>query len=219
MLVTLKDDTEEEKKKRIRKGIVNEKVKEIERRYGVGKISLKTIRARLHNGEINPKRGPIGPLSEVEDFFVQNLNELEAMNIDLSPPKALELVNSLIHGTAWSEKVEVFQRRNCPFTKEENIGKVSKGWFQRFLKRHEDEIESTSPVKMEDKRTKWCTCENMSKMYDRIYSGMESAGVATRLETPSYFDRGGNQVSEKEFAHRRKCEYVLTHAEMGILFD
>ena len=37
MLVTLKDDAEEEKTKRIRKGIVNEKVKEIESRYGVGK--------------------------------------------------------------------------------------------------------------------------------------------------------------------------------------
>ena len=48
---------------------------------------------------------------------------------------------------------------------------------------------------------------------------MESAGVATRLEAPSYFDRGGNVVSEQELAHGRKCEYVLTHPEMGLLFD
>ena len=48
---------------------------------------------------------------------------------------------------------------------------------------------------------------------------MESAGVAKRLEASTYFDCEGNAVSKKEFANGQKCEYVLIHPELGLLFD
>ena len=69
---------------------------------------------------------------------------------------AISLINSIIEvipkRAPYKKKLVDFQRKFCPNIKEENIGKVSKGYFQNFLKIKSNKIESAAPLGLEEAR-------------------------------------------------------------------
>ena len=147
------------------------------------------------------------------------LNSLDDTNIGLTPSGSISLINSMLIGTPSAQKLEAHQRKYCKDIKVENYGKIGQSYFRSFLNRHSDKIESLAPCGLEDRREEWCTYNNMSAMYERIYEGLVGAGVAKKLDVPVYCDREGKQVATKEEALGRKVTHVLLCPEMGLHFD
>ena len=139
------------------------------------------------------------------------------MNMPLFPSESITLINSLIKGTDLQKKLIDFQKNYCSITKGENLGKVSRGYFTNFLERNKNVIKSSTPRGIEDCRDKWCNYYNMSLMYNRVYNGMVSAGVAKKLDIPVFYDRDGNLLSDEndEKRYGRKVTHELIHPKKG----
>jgi hypothetical protein len=181
-------------------------------------IPKQTRYSRIWCGNLSPSHpGPCSPLIQAEKYFVMVLNGLEEMNMPLFPNESIALINLLIESTDLQKKLIDFQMKNCSITKRNNFGKVSRGYFQNFLERNKDVIESSSPRGIEDCRDKWCNYYNMSLMYNRVYNGMVGAGVAKKLDIPVFYDREGNMLSDDndEKQHGRKVTHELTHPKKG----
>ena len=221
-LKKMQDENREQGIKKISPGKIGPVVAGIKKKYHLEavEVNMKTIYSRIQRGILKTgKHGPNSPLHDVELLFVDILNSLDDMNIGLTPSESTSLMNSMMTGKPSAKKLEAHQRKYCKNIKEENYGKIGPSYFRSFLKRHSDKIESSAPCGLEDRRAEWCTYNNISAMYERIYKGLVDAGVAKELDVPIYCNREGEQVATKEEANGRKVTHKLLYPEMGIHFD
>ena len=71
------------------------------------KISKEIVRTRLRNGRniMVAHRGPVSPMIKVEAYLVEVILSLSAMRQPVTPPIALELINSAVKGTATEQQI------------------------------------------------------------------------------------------------------------------
>ena len=82
-----------------------------------------------------------------------------------------------------------------------------------FLKRHRDKIVTKRGEKFAVDRSNWMILSNIEQMYNIVYDEMVAAGVAERLESPVYCDKGGNEVDhvDEAFCKKAKVDTMLTY--------
>jgi hypothetical protein len=108
------------------------------------------IRERATRGKVtNPTRsGAVSPMLEMEPLLVTFVICLKWIGHPLNPSKFLDLANSLIKGTPLEEKILASKKVG-------EIGAASgKKYYQNFMKRNSDEINSKCLRKFPADRTK-----------------------------------------------------------------
>jgi len=137
-------------------------------------------------------------LEEIEEVFVEFLVEMSTYNRPLSVNEGIDLVNSLIEGTKYEKAVRDFQEKFCAGTMKEDTvkGKVGKGYWMKFMERHQNNICAKRCEKYAGNRTNWSTYSNFDQMYNACYSRMLLAGLAIPLPEPVYMNKLGKVVEK-----------------------
>ena len=62
-------------------------------------------------------------------------------------------------------------------------------------------------------RSTWRYYSNLQKMYDLVFNARESAGVALKLDEPSWMNEKGEALKDESKAFGLKCTHKLIHPE------
>jgi hypothetical protein len=168
------------------------------------------IRDRASRGKLsNPKgRGGVSPMLEIEPLLVTFVICLQRIGQPLNSTTFLKLANSLIKGTALEEKVLGSKKGG-------NSGAANGiRYYQGFMKRNKDEIDSKCPRNTPADRTKWTTYPNtIESMYAMVYAVLVEAGVACEADSPQWTDKSGHPVAIIEAAAFGSLivEFILDH--------
>ena len=107
-------------------------------------MPLATIRTRIYRNKLFAfHRGHTSPLLDMEPMFVSTIKQMCQIRQCLTPPQGIELVNSMISGTAAQEKLVEFKQRNSHTSDDQNkLGSIGRGYWDAFMKRNDHLIES-----------------------------------------------------------------------------
>jgi hypothetical protein len=120
------------------------------------------IRQRAKKGNLSnlTKTGRVSPMLEIEPVLVTFVIRLQRIANPLDPAIFLALANSSIEGTPLEEKI--LASKNGGTSGAAN----GKKYYQGFMKRNRDEIDSKRPRKFPADRTNWTTNPNIDAFYE-----------------------------------------------------
>lgn len=139
------------------------------------------------------------------------------MGAALTKDQVLGLVNSFIDGTEERENMIKYKSKRKLYCNFRDTAVVGEGWYQGFMKRHNDKIIRKQGRIKDIKRHTWCVYERFQTMYDSIYSQMVKSNVAKELENEVLLDKEGNIVDNEEDSFGLPSKYIVT-APHYILF-
>jgi hypothetical protein len=173
------------------------------------------IRERATRGRVlNPtSRGRVSAMEEIEPLLVTFLICMQRIGKPLNQKSFLELANSLIRGTQLEKTVLASKHGGKSGTAN------GRKYYELFLQRHKNEIESKCPRKFPADRTKCTTFANIDAMYDMVYAVLVEAGVASRAESPQWTDKSGQPVKTEAEAFGSHAEFVVNHPEWFLFVD
>ncbi len=158
----------------------------------------------------------------IEPYLVEMIRELEKMRVPISSRQGLALANSIISGTAYEKQVLEWKENHCVSSKnnpEQQPMVLGKGYWSGFMKRNKDLVKAKKGVKFDSKRADWCTYQNFELMYNEVYEAMVEAGIASKLDTPTWFDKSGNIVEEEGDAFGLQSKYILLRPDLLLFVD
>ena len=179
-------------------------------------VSKSTIHQRLKNNLIvlNSHPGHTSPLAEIESDVVEVLIQMARLRQCVTPSQAVQLINSMISGTAVQRKLIEWKKKNS-FG---DTGTIGTKYWTAFKKRNCEKIYTKKGQKYELDRVTWSTYANFEQMYDQIYDMMVEAGVAVKKDYPEWMDAYGDIVYEDN-ALGCKVTHDLIRPEMCIVMD
>ena len=139
----------------------------------------------------------------IEPYLVEMITQLKKKRVPISSRQGLALANSMISGTAYEEKVLEWKETHCVSFRNNVEGKpmvLGKGYWAGFMKQNKHLVKARKGVKFDSKRADLCTHQNFQRMYEEVYGAMVLGGIASKLDTPVWFDKHGNIV-EQDTAH------------------
>ena len=98
----------------------------------------------------------------------------------------------MIEGTIHQKKLKKIHE---PQQTGDNLGRVGRGYFNRFMKRYAQFIDTKIPKRFALDKSEWLRPEYLEDMYDAIYTIFVEAGVARMVEDPIAYDMEGSQVA------------------------
>ena len=134
------------------------------------------------------------PMAEVEPILAKFCLKLDDMHRSIDKEMFLRLANSMIRGTETEKKLISWKATHLGYDPKSTTANLGEKYYHGFMKRHEDELWSSSVKALDVNRATWATYDNINKMYDLVYGSMVEAGVAVPLETPVWMDINGNEV-------------------------
>ena len=173
-------------------GYTNKLIDEKKKEFGVNcTISTRAIQNRTHKGRQTAYRGAKAPLEAVELALVPICIQMGKIRQPLCCTEAISLMNDMIENTDTKQKLIEFQQSRKLGTYGFEKGRVTKGWWRGFLRRHEDKLVTKRGEKFALNRSDWTTLPNIKQMYEVIYDEMVDANVAVALDTPVFTDING----------------------------
>jgi len=185
------------------------------------KINKETVRTRLKKNRkvLVAHRGTPSPMIRVEFCLVEIILSLSAMRQPVTPLVALELINSLVKGTATEQEILDYKLKNLKLKDPEENGRLlGLKYWHNFLKRNPI-LSTKKAVRFDSQRDDWCTLENFSFMYKEIYAKMVESRVAIELDKEQWVSKEGIIVHSEEEAFGRKTKYLVTRPEYIVFVD
>ncbi len=214
------------KNTRAKRGVLTEIIEECKSLHGVPEnctIEPECIRSRAKRGNFSGGiAGNTSPMLAIEPYLVEMIRELEKMRVPISSRQGLALANSIISGTAYEKQVLEWKENHCVSSKnnpEQQPMVLGKGYWSGFMKRNKDLVKAKKGVKFDSKRADWCTYQNFELMYNEVYEAMVEAGIASKLDTPTWFDKSGNIVEEEGDAFGLQSKYILLRPDKLLFVD
>lgn len=214
------------KNTRAKKGILAEIIHECKSKHGVPEncsIEPECIRSRVKRGDFKGGiSGNTSPMLEIEPYLVEMIGQLEKMRVPISSRQGLALANSIISGTLQEEKVLAWKETHCVAYRNNSEDKpmvLGKGYWAGFMKRNNHLIKAKKGVKFDSKRADWCTYQNFQLMYYEVYEAMVSAGIASKLDAPVWFDKSGNIVEHEENGFGLQSKYYVLKPDKLLFVD
>lgn len=141
----------------------------------------------------------------------------------LSVAKTIELANSLIKDTKYSEKLVEWKSKlygDLPNHCKQNVGY---GWYHGFFKRYKHLLTTKHGERYASNRAEWSKKIYFEQMYSKIYENMIHAGIAEKFEKETYLDRNNQPVDDDsplKFGDKTDVnilfpEYILFFDETG----
>ena len=185
----------------------------------------KRIKRRLIDS-INPDyNNRKSPLHKIEPHIITLLIALSDSGNPLTVGNALPLINSLIHGTPYQQKLILWKKQhklnydNKGKEMDDNeLGTVGVSYWRLFLKRHKNILTTNKGRLFELNRTNWTHYRNFRDMYVNVESHMVDAKVAMSLPFPAWMDKQGNIVDEVD-SYGMKVNTLLTHPSCCLSMD
>ena len=179
-------------------------------------IKPQTICRRIIRGVLHHRHrgGHISPLEEIESIAVTIMVQKARIRQPLTPSKGLSLINDLIEGTEYQDRLVKWKRK---FTVNA-VNSVGRGYWYSFMKRNRNKISSKRGQKYELDRQNWTTYANFADMYDHCVIEMEQAGVAKKLDEPTWMTKEG-QECDPENAFGCKVTHQIVRPDMCLCGD
>ena len=132
----------------------------------------------------------------------------------LTPSRGLSLINNLISGTEYEERLVQWKQKYTVNT----LPTVSRGYWYSFMKRNRHRIVSKRGQKYELDRQNWTTYANFADMYNHCAIEMEHAGVAKRLDKLIWMTKDGVECNVDD-AYGCRVTHTITRPEMCLCGD
>jgi hypothetical protein len=209
---------------RVKKGVYEMIIKETLTLFDLPEdsISKETVRSRLRAGRnvMVAHPGPNSPMIAIESYLVDMLTTLAAMRQPVTPAVALEMINSVIHGTVTESEVREWKKKVLKDEDDdESSGNiVGQKYWRNFLARNPI-LKTKKCVRFDSLREDWCTLENFEAMYEDVYSRMVECGAALKLPDAVWVNKEGAIVQTKDEAWGRQTNYLLTRPDYVIFVD
>ena len=169
-------------------------------------FSYFTALSRIRRKNLNAT-GTGSPLLEIEDELVDLILCMSKIKRSLSVTEGLHLCNQLISDTDIQKKLIDFKLNRNIFTESpEDLGRVGRHYWKKFLKRNKQKIRSKTPKKFALDRTQWTTYMNFDDMYRHVEEVMIESNIAERLPEPLWMDASGRVVDNEHQASGCKVE-------------
>jgi hypothetical protein len=187
-----KKQREADGERRVGKGLLNIIINKKKREFGVHEdhyISHKTIRARLYRKQpVTIRGGGVqSPLADIEQVFVDLCRGMGKIRQPLTVMESMVLMNSLIDGTVYQKRlIEYKLRRGSQEMNNDDLGKVGRGWWDGFIKRHKGVLVTKRGERFACNRADWTKRPYIKQMYDVVYDEMVDAGVARKRANPVF---------------------------------
>ncbi len=195
--------------------LINEKKKE----FGINcSISRRTIINCTQRGALTTNFGAKSLLEEVEVAFVQICIQMVKIRQPLSCTEAITLMNDMIENTSTKQKLIEFHQSRRLGTDVFEKGKVTTGWWRRFLRRNEDKLVTKRGEKFALNRSDWTTLPNIRQMYEVIYDEMVDASPALTSMMATAMTKAagdGNDGVARAAPHSRPRESSRPRARQG----
>ena len=131
-------------------------------------LRKKTVVLNHHHG------GHSSPLESLDDTIVDLILMMARIRQCLTPSSGLALVNSMIDGQPTQQDLIEWKKKFC---KSDATGTVGKSYWRAFMKRNRHRLVSRRGQKYALDR---------QNMYDHTLEEMCTAGVAVKLEVPTW---------------------------------
>ena len=203
--------------KKVKKGTLCELIDKKKKERGVNfTIKHQTIRRRIVRQKLfhTHRGGHRSPLEEIEHVAVSIIIQMARIRQPLTPSKGLSLINDLISGTEYEDKLVKWKEKYTV----NSLPTVSRGYWYSFMKRNRDRIVSKRGQKYELDRQNWTTYANFADMYSHCALEMEQAGVAKKLDAPIWMTREGVEC-DADNAYGCKVTHTIIRPEMCLCGD
>jgi len=203
--------------RKVKRGTLSELIERMKRERGADfEIKQHTIRRRIIRQKLfhTHRGGHRSPLEEIEHVAVSIMIQMARIRQPLTPSKGLSLINNLISGTEYEDRLVKWKQKYTV----NSLPTVSRGYWYSFMKRNRHRIVSKRGQKYELDRQNWTTYANFADMYNHCSHEMEHAGVAKRLEEPTWMTRDGVQCTADD-AYGCKVTHAIIRPEMCLCGD
>ena len=203
--------------KKVKRGTLSELIETKKRERGVDfEIKHQTIRRRIVRQKMfhTHRCGHRSPLQEIEHIAVSIMIQMARIRQPLTPSRGLSLINNLISGTEYEERLVQWKQKYTVNT----LPTVSRGYWYSFMKRNRHRIVSKRGQKYELDRQNWTTYANFADMYNHCAIEMEHAGVAKRLDKPIWMTKDGVECNVDD-AYGCRVTHTITRPEMCLCSD
>ena len=205
----------------LKKGQLEEIIKRHKKKRKLEEVDIpsSTIRQRVLRNKtvvLNHHRGGhSSPLESLDDTIVDIVLMMARICQCLTPSSGLALVNSMIDGQPIQQDLIAWKKKYCI---SDASGTVGKSYWRAFMNRNRHRLVSNRGQKYALDRQNWTTCVNFKNTYDHTLEEMITAGVAVKLEVPTWQDRYGNICPEEE-AFGCKVTHKLLYPGMCLVGD
>ena len=125
--------------------------------------------------------GHMSPLAEIKSEVASVITHTVRLRQCLTPSQAVQLVNSVINGTATQNKLINWKVKYLGG----EGGIIGKKYWVNFKKRHGHLICSKRGKQYDLDRAAWSTYANFRQMYEQMYDMMVEASPAEELDNQS----------------------------------
>ena len=206
------------KSKNVKRGALKQLINDVKRKRDINdvEIPMGTIRQRVLRKKTHSHHhaGHVSPLLAIEDTVVQLIIQMARIRECLTPSKGLSLVNSLIKGCPIQKELIEWKKKYSS----NSDGKVGRGYWRAFMKRNRNKVISKRGQKYELNRQNWSTYANFVDMYKHTIIEMVEAGVARKLDEPTWMNRHGEVCDENE-SFGCKVTHQIIHPDMCLVGD
>ena len=182
-------------------------------------FSYHTALSRIRRRNLDAE-GTYSPLAEIEPQLIELIKCMAKIKRSLTLTEGLHLCNQLIADTPIQDKLIDYKlARNIYASSREELGKVGKHYWKKFLRRNKDAIRAKPGRRFALDRSSWTTIMNFSDMYEHVEQVMIDSKIATRLPQPQWMDKNGVIVPDEESAVGCKVEVTLNRPDLALVMD
>jgi hypothetical protein len=164
---------------------------------------------------------PLGrqsPLYEAEDMISDFIVQLSKIGSPVTCGEAVFLINDLIDGTEYQDKLLEWKKRQGIRQSPEEMKRIGKNYWYSFISRNEKMIRSKKGRKFQLDRSNWTKYQNFKNMYNDVEVEMINAGIATKLPSPVSCDSEGKLIDEIDGVGM-KVKVKLNRPDMCVMLD
>jgi hypothetical protein len=163
--------------------------------------------------------GPLPPLIAIEPRIYELVLQMAKHRIPLRAGQGTLMVNSAIEGTKSQQALIDFKLKINVKQHADDLGTVGAQYWDSFMRRYKDKLDSKHGVKFELQRDNYVTYTNFEDMYNCIESLLvDEAKVAVKLKEPVWMNKEGEEVDELE-SFGMKVTIKITNPEACITLD
>jgi hypothetical protein len=96
---------------------------------------------------------------------------------------------------------------------------LEKGYWVGFMKQNKHLFKARKGIKFDSKRADWCTYQNVQLMYEEVYEVIVLGGIASKLDTPVWFDKCGSILEQEMEAFGLTSKYYLQKPDELLFID
>jgi len=194
-------------------------VDQVEKEHSLPQGSIKedTIRRRVHRESVTGHNN-ISPIASLEPVIKEYCIRLAHIGQPITKDQVISIAIALAVDTPSEVALKCWKEKHSYFSQDSPL--LGVGWFQGFMKRHQDELKRVRATIKDVNRKTWVKYEHFENMYNNVYARMIEAGVAVKLESKVWFNKDCDIVESKEDGGIGLMSDVqLVHPEYVVFVD